>query len=157
MRARQLALPVPTVTPDERVSVAVQVMAGAHLPGLVVVGAEGRPVTVLPGTQVLLLTVPRVHREDSSLARAIDEQHADVFWDELGDLTVGDCLPKSLGKPAVIGADATLLEIAALMARVRSPLVAVVDDAAGARGVLLGAITLDRLMARLAEGRPPTG
>lgn len=153
MRARQLALPVPTVTPDELVSTAVQVMAGANLPGLVVVDAEGRPLTVLPGTQVLLLTVPRVHREDATLASTIDEQHADVFWDELGDLRVGDCLPKSLGKPAVIGADATLLEIAALMARVRSPLVAVVD----AQGDLLGAITLDRLTARLAEGRPPAG
>jgi CBS domain-containing protein len=45
-----------------------------------------------------------------------------------------------------VTADATLLEIAALMARGRSPLVAVV----GADGVLTGVITLDRLLTSLA-------
>ena len=150
MRARELAVEVPTVTAGDRVSTAVRVMAEAHLPGLVVVDADTRPAMVLPGTQVLLLTVPRAHREDHTLARAIDEQHADTFWHELGDLTVGDCLPRSPARPVVVREDATLLEIATLMARVRSPLVAVV----GADGRLVGAITLDRLLTRLAAGDP---
>ncbi|SHK97931.1 CBS domain-containing protein [Pseudonocardia thermophila] len=153
MRARELAEPVPTVSSTDAVADAVQVMARDHLPGLIVVDEQGKPLTVLPGTQVLMLTVPRVHREDAALARAIDEEHADAFWNELGDLTVGDCLPRSLGKPAVIRDDSTLLEVAALMARVRSPLVAVVDPA----GRLLGAITLDRLMTQLAAGGQATG
>ena len=42
------------------------------------------------------------------------------------------------------GGWATLLEVAALMARTHSPLVAVVDN-----GVLRGAITLDRLLDRI--------
>jgi CBS domain-containing protein len=46
--------------------------------------------------------------------------------------------------------EATLLEVAALMARLRSPLVAVVDRA----GVLVGAITLDRLLRTLAAAEP---
>ena len=45
----------------------------------------------------------------------------------------------------MVDADATVLEIAALMARTRSPLVAVV----GADGALLGAVTLDALLDRL--------
>ena len=45
----------------------------------------------------------------------------------------------------VVHADATVLEIAALMARTRSPLVAVVDR----QQTLLGAVTLDALMDRV--------
>jgi CBS domain-containing protein len=41
--------------------------------------------------------------------------------------------------------DATVLEIAALMARTRSPLVAVVDEA----GMMRGAVTLDALLDRM--------
>lgn len=151
MRARELAVRVPTVTPADAVATAVQVMAGAHLPGLIVVDDRGRPHTVLPGTQVLLLTVPRAHREGSSLARTIDEPHADAFWHELGDLTVGACLPRVPARPATVREDATLLEIAALMARMRSPLVAVVDGG----GLLLGGITLDHVLTRLTAGGPP--
>jgi CBS domain-containing protein len=152
MRARELAEQVPTVAAGDTVASAVRLMARAHLPGLIVVDAGSRPYTVLPGTQVLLLTVPRVHREDHTLARTIDEPHADAFWEELADLTVGECLPRTSVRPVTVREDATLLEIAALMARMRSPLVAVVDRA----GTLVGAITLDRLLARLtADG--PTG
>jgi CBS domain-containing protein len=44
----------------------------------------------------------------------------------------------------VVGPDATVLEVAALMARARTPLVAVV-----AGGEMLGAITLDALLDRM--------
>ncbi|HYH32231.1 MAG TPA: CBS domain-containing protein [Pseudonocardia sp.] len=151
MRAGELAEQVPTVTRTDPVTVAVQVMARAHLPGLIVLDGRSRPFTVLPGTQVLLLTVPRAHREGQALARTIDEPHADAFWAELGELSVGDCLPPAPVRPATVREDATLLEIAALMGRLRSPLVAVVDDG----GSLVGGITLDRLLTRLTAGGPP--
>jgi CBS domain-containing protein len=150
MKARALAEKVPTVSPDDLVATAVRVMARAHLPGLIVVDEQSRPYTVLPGTQVLLLTVPRAHREGQSLARTIDEQHADAYWHELGNLRVGDCLPAGLSRPAIVREDATVLEIAALMGRVRSPLVAVVDD----DGRLVGGITLDKLLTRLTADGP---
>ena len=151
MRARELAQQMPTVSPRDPVAAAVRVMAQAHLPGLIVVDTGARPYTVLPGTQVLLLTVPRAHREGQALARTIDEPHADAFWHELDGLSVGDCLPHSLARPAIVREDATLLEIAALMARVRSPLVAVVDG----DGRLVGGITLDRVLGRLTADGPP--
>ena len=84
------------------------------------------------------------------LARTIDEVSADVFWLELGDLTVAACLPRQPMQVARVPLDATVLEVAALMARLRSPLVAVVDSA----GVLVGAITLARLLSALASTAP---
>ena len=51
MKARDLVEPVPTVTADDQVAVAVRVMGQAHLPGLIVVDEQRKPRTVLPGSQ----------------------------------------------------------------------------------------------------------
>ena len=146
MRAGDIAVGPPTVTMDDPVVKAVRLMAVGRMPGLVVVDQRGRPSAVLPGSQVLKLCIPAAFQEDPMLARTVDESSADGFWRELGALTVGDCLPSPPARPATVTADATLLEIAALMARMRSPLVAVI----GADGVLTGVITLDRLLTSLA-------
>ncbi|WP_344241709.1 CBS domain-containing protein [Kribbella hippodromi] len=146
MRAVDVAVGVSTVSVADSVIRAVQVMAVGRLPGLVVVDAVGRPVAVLPGSQVLRLSIPAAFQDDPMLVRAVDEPSADVFWRELGGLTVGDCLPRPVARPLTVTEDATLLEIAALMARGRSPLVAVV----GTGGELTGVITLDRLLTSLA-------
>jgi CBS domain-containing protein len=150
MQARDIAVNMPTITVNDPVTQAVQILVVGRLPGLIVVDAETRPWMVLPGSQVLRLTVPGSYQEDPSLARAVDEVHADLFWQELADLTVGDCLPRQPARPATVPPDANLLEIAALMARLHSPLIAVVDD----DGVLAGAITLERLLTSLAIAAP---
>jgi CBS domain containing-hemolysin-like protein len=100
---------------------------------------------VLPGTQVLRMAVPQYCQDDPALARVIDEAAADVFLRQLEHRTVAQCLPQERRELPVVSPDATVLEIAALMARARSPLVAVVDRKDG----LLGAVTLDALMDRL--------
>lgn len=146
MRASDIAITVPTVTVDDPVTQAIRVMAVSRMPGLIVVDEWSRPKMVLPGTQVLRLAVPGSYQEDPALVRAVDEEHADRFWLELGNLTVRDCAPSRPVKPVTVRADATLLEISALMARQHSPLVAVVDDG----GVLIGAVTLERLITSLA-------
>ncbi|TCK24927.1 CBS domain-containing protein [Pseudonocardia endophytica] len=145
MRAHDVVDEVDLVGLSDPVVVAVRVMATSGLPGLIVVDDHRRPVAVLPGTQVLRLTVPRAHQEDPLLARTIDESHADLFWQEVGTLTVGDLLPPAPRHPATIGRDATLLEVAALMARLHSPLLAVVDGA----GTVVGGITLARVLSTL--------
>jgi predicted transcriptional regulator len=150
MQARDIAVPVPTVTVSDPVAKAVRVMAVSRLPGLIVVDEQSRPRFVLPGSQVLRLAVPDSYREDPALARVVDEDHADRFWTELGDLTVGECVPRTQNRPVSVRSDATLLEVAALMARQHSPLVAVVDE----RGALVGAITLERLITSLAVFGP---
>lgn len=150
MRVRDITVQVPTVTSEDSVARTMQIMALNRLPGLIVVDGRGRPTVVLPGTQVLRLAVPQAYQEDPSLARAVDEAHADRFWAELGDRTVADCLTDTHPRAVTVRPDATLLEVAALMARRRSPLVAVVD----AGGTLIGAVTLERVLASLAPHTP---
>ena len=149
MQAGEIATNVPTVTVHDSVIRAVHMMALRRVPGLIVIDDDGRPSVVLPGTQVLKLAVPSSYQEDPALARTIDEAHADTFWMELSELTVGQCLPAKASKPVTVPADASLLEVAALMARLHSPIVAGVDR----EGILTGAITLERLLTSLAIAR----
>jgi CBS domain-containing protein len=144
MRARDLAAPFPTVAVDTSALEAARLLAGADLPGLVVVDPQGRPRTILAGTQVLRMAIPRYVIDDPPLARVIDEAHADRFLHDLADRTVAELLPDRPGELPVVGPDATVLEIAALMARSRTPLVAVV-----AGGEMIGAVTLDALLDRM--------
>lgn len=145
MRASDLAAPYPTVTPSTPAIEAARLMAEQNLPGLVVVDEQQRPATILPGTQVLRLAVPSYCLDDPALARVIDEAAADVFLRGIGDRTVAETLPKERRQLPVIGPDGTVLEVAALMARTRSPLVAVADRG----GPLIGVITLDALLDRV--------
>lgn len=146
MQASDIAAHVPTVTVNDPVTKAVRVMAVSRLPGLIVVDEWSRPLMVLPGTQVLRLAVPEAYQKDPALVRVVDEDHADRFWVELGERTVAECAPASPSKPVTVRGDATLLEVAALMARQHSPLIAVVRP----DGALIGAITLERLITSLA-------
>jgi len=146
MQARDIAVSIPTVTKGDSVAKAVRVMVIGRLPGLIIVDHLSRPWMVLPGTQVLRLAVPGSYQEDPALARTIDEDYADQFWQELGSRTVADCLPRDPARPVTVSTTANLLEVAALMARTRSPIVAVVDRDAS----LVGAITLERLLTSLA-------
>lgn len=145
MRARDLMTGYPAVRLDTPAIEAAWLLAREDLPGLVVVDERGLPRTVLPGTQVLRLGVPAYIQDDPTLAPVVDEASADLFLRELGDRTVAQCLPDEPRELAVVSPDATVLEIAALMARSRTPLVAVVDPNEG----LLGAITLATLMDRI--------
>lgn len=151
MHARDIAIRLPTVGVSDPVTKAMRLMAVHRLPGMIVVDGRGRPLAVLPGTQVLRLAIPSSYQDDPALARTVDELHGELFWQGTASWTVGDCLPAPLAKPATVGPDATLLEIAALMARKHSPLVAVV---VGPGRVLDGAVTLERLLISLAVAGP---
>jgi hypothetical protein len=145
MRAGDLAAPLPTVALSSAAIEAAQLLAGLNLPGLIVVDERGRPVTILPGSQVLRMAVPQYCQDDLALARVVDEAAADLLLRGLGDRTVEQCLPQKRRELPVVDSDATVLEVAALMARARSPLVAVV----GPDGAMRGAITLDALLDRV--------
>ncbi|HWM32996.1 MAG TPA: CBS domain-containing protein [Pseudolysinimonas sp.] len=146
MQARDIAVSVPTITLQDTVAKAVQVMALGRLPGLIVVDAKGKPVMVLPGSQVLRLVVPATYQSEPALAHTIDEEEADRFWLEPSARTVGQCLPDKIGKVVTVSPEANLLEIAAAMALARSPLVAVAEK----DGELVGAITIEALATSLA-------
>lgn len=148
MRARDLAITCTTVTYDTPAAEVVRILARDDSAGLIVVDDAGRPALVLPATQVLRLAVPVYMQDDPVLARVVDEATADVFLGELGGRTVRECLPERAASPPVVEDDATVLEMAALMASSRVPLVAVVD----ARRVLRGVVTLHLLLDHVLGG-----
>jgi CBS domain-containing protein len=144
MRARDLMVPSPAVSLDSPVIDAANLMIESKLPGLIVLDERGTPYSILSGTQVLRLAIPQYCQEDPALARVIDEAHADRFAEALSHRTVRQVLPDRPSELPIADPDATLLELAALMARTRCPLVAIVE-----KGRLLGAVALHPLMNRL--------
>ncbi len=152
MRARELATDYPMVTLDSDALEAARLLAAGRLPGVLVVDADGAPYAVLPASRLVKLLVPAYVIEDPALAAVVDEHHADRLCQSLAGRTVADTLPpepRERTKASVADADDTALEVAALMARERSPLVAVVDPGDGNR--LLGVITASHLLDRLLE------
>ncbi|MET8758892.1 CBS domain-containing protein [Lentzea sp. NPDC004782] len=131
MRARDLAEEYPLVQLTDEALTAARLIAEQRRPGVVVVDADGKPVTVLPGSQVLRFIIPGYVQEDPSLARVYDERSgAETCVRKLEGRTVKELLPpkeKRYELPKVSG-DATVIECAAVMARLRSPLLLVSDD-----------------------------
>lgn len=148
MRVGEIAEPYPVVGMDTSALVAAQLLARDRLPGLVVTDADGSPKAVLPASQVVRFMVPEYVQRDPSLAGVIGEKAADRIADRLRTATVGELLPERPLELPVLQADDTVLELAAVMARLRSPLCAVVAD-----GKIIGVVTAAHLL-ELVCGRP---
>ena len=149
MRARDLAEDLPAVAPDDSAWDAARLLATHRLPGIAVVGTDGRPVAVLAASQVLRHVVPGYIQEDPSLARVLDEPSADKLCKEgLAQQRVRDLLPSARHKVelAAVDGDATVVECAAEMARLRSPLLVVVDEGGAVHGVLTASHLLQVLL-----------
>jgi CBS domain-containing protein len=131
----------PVVSVDTEAREAVELLASRRLPGLIVVDEQGRPYSVLPASQVVRFLVPSYVQDDPSLARVIDEPLADRVADKLAGVTVRKLLPNEPDELPVVNYDDTVLEVAAIMARLRCPLVAVLKDKD-----IIGAITASRLL-----------
>ena len=99
------------------------------------------PYAVLPASQVVRFIVPTYVQDDPSLAGVISESWADKAAEKLGDKKVHDVLPDHLTDVPAANADDTIIEVAAIMARYRSPLIAVMKDRK-----LHGVITASRLL-----------
>ena len=142
MRAADLAEDFPVVSVDSDALDAARLLAEHRLPGIVVTDKSGKPFAVLPASQVVRFIVPRYVQDDPSLAGVLNESMADRAADKLGGKTVGDMLPDHLADVPWAHADDTIIEVAAVMARLRSPLMAVVKD-----DKLFGVITASHLLA----------
>jgi CBS domain-containing protein len=142
MRAEEIAEDYPVVTVHSNALDAARMLAEHRLPGIVVTDASGKPYAVLPASQVVRFIVPRYVQDDPSLAGVLNESMADRAAEKLGGKTVGDVLPEHLLNVPPANADDTIIEVAAEMARRRSPLIAVTKD-----GKLHGVITASRLLA----------
>jgi CBS domain-containing protein len=150
VRARDLAEPFPVVHPGTDVMSATRMLVEQGLPGLVVTDDDGTPVAILPGSQVLRFALPDYIEEDPTLARVIPEAEADRFCHTLTGRTVAELMPGKEFLPRrdrdrpIVAPEATALEVASVMTRQKSPVVAVVDG-----GEILGVITVHRLLGAL--------
>lgn len=140
VRADELAETYPVITRDSDALEAVRLIAEHRMPGLVVMD-RGRPCSVLPASQVVRFLVPAYVQDDPALARVLNESMADHIADTLNGKTVGTLLPRETPELAVVNPDDTIVEVAAIMARLHCPLAVVMD---GDR--LTGVITASRLL-----------
>lgn len=148
MQAHQLASPYPTVRMDTPATEAVRMLTEHDRPGLIVVDRNEHPLAILPGSQVMRMLIPRYVQDDPTLARVLDEDFADKIYEALADKTVQDLVPRDTVPLPVVAPDDTVLEIAAIMAANRSPLVAVVEERSKT-APLIGAISASQLIERL--------
>ncbi len=79
--------------PDTEARAAAQAMSAGRLPGLIVCGDDGRPYTILPGSQVLRFLIPDYLQDTPAVARVLDEQASEVLCRRLEHTTVRDLLP----------------------------------------------------------------
>lgn len=162
MLARDLAKPYPTVSMDTDGLTAALLLTEDNQPGLIVVDDRNRPVAVVPGSQVLRSAVPQYVLDDPTLARVVEESAADAICAKLAQRSVAslvEALPAGRSELPVANADDTVLEVAAMMAGARSPLVAV-RDGSDRDAPLLGAVSLRDLLDVLlpaASTSAPTG
>ncbi|MBB6380553.1 CBS domain-containing protein [Pseudonocardia eucalypti] len=144
MKARDLAQPLPTVTVDSAALEAARLIAERRLPGIAVLDHQQRPVALLPASDVLRAVVPEPVLDDPSLAGVVDEASADRLCTEgLGRKRVADLMRPVHQRVelAAVEPHDTVVECAALMARLHSPAVVVIDN-----GELVGVVTAAHLL-----------
>ncbi|WP_374025462.1 CBS domain-containing protein [Mycobacterium sp. HNNTM2301] len=142
MHAADIVEEFPVITTDADSLEAVRMIAEQRLPGILVVDGSGGPFAVLPASQVVRFIVPRYVQDDPLLAGVLSESVADHVAERLNGRVVGAMLPEHLVDVPPADFDDTILEVAAKMARLHTPLIPVVEH-----GKLLGVITASRLLA----------
>ena len=143
VRAEDLDETFPIVPIDSDALEAARLIAEHNLPGLLVTDTSGRPYAVLPAVEILRFILPRYVRDDLALAGVLGESAADQAAQNLAGKTVADVLSADLRKNIrSVDAHDTVIKVAAEMAQLQSPLIAVMKN-----GSLHGVITASRLLA----------
>jgi CBS domain-containing protein len=142
VQAAEIDEEFPVVGIDSPALEAARMLAEYGLPGIVVLTADGQPYAVLPASEVVRFIVPSYIQDDPLLASVIAESAADRAAEMLDGKTIRELLPQHQLTMPVANADDTIIEVAAIMVRLRSPLVAVMKQ-----GKLHGVITASRLLA----------
>ena len=143
VRAEDLDETFPIVPIDSDALEAARLIAEHSLPALLVTDTSGKPYAVLPAFEMLRFILPRYVRDDLALAGVLGESAADQAAQNLAGKTVADVLSADLRKNIrSVDAHDTVIKVAAEMAQLRSPLIAVMKN-----GSLHGVITASRLLA----------
>jgi CBS domain-containing protein len=147
MRAADLMEDYPSIDVTASALEAARTIGSERRPAVVVLDGQ-RPVAVLPSSQVMALLVPPYLQEDPSLVKVYDEKAADEAVRRLSGKTVGDLLPQERRELPVVAPDATVMECAAVMARLRSPLLVVAGKDGAMQGAVVASTLLELLVAR---------
>jgi CBS domain-containing protein len=142
VRAAEIDEEFPVVDIDSPALEAARMLAEHSLPGIVVLTVDGQPYAVLPASQVVRFIVPSYVQDDPLLAAVVAESVADRAAEKLGGKTIRDLLPQRQLTLPTADADDTIIEVATVMGRLRSPLIVVMKQ-----GKLHGVITASRLLA----------
>jgi CBS domain-containing protein len=144
MRARDLAVPYPVLAADAPAAEVARLLAEEPIDA-VFVDRQGQLQGVVSDIGLLVRLLPGYVIEDPTLAQVLEEGAADLLWRRLEGHTAGELLSKKgpVEVPQVHG-DATLMQVAAVMAGARAPMVAVREG-----GRLIGGITSSALLTRL--------
>jgi CBS domain-containing protein len=143
MRARDLAVPYPRLPAAAPAAEAARLLAEEEVDA-VFVERQGRLQGVVSDIGLLVRMLPSYVIEDPKLAHVMEEGAADLLWRRLEGRTAGELLLKGGGEVPQVDGDATLMEIAAVMAGAQAPMVAVREG-----GRLIGGITSSALLTRL--------
>jgi CBS domain-containing protein len=148
MRAREIAITYPSLTPDTPAAEAARLLAEEAVEEVFVLDEQGGLQGCVSDTTLLGFLLPRYLAEDRALVGVLGEDVADALWQRLRGRPARDLLPaaEAAGLAEVDG-DATLLAVAATLARTGASLVVVREEG----GKLLGAITTSRLIRQLLE------
>jgi CBS domain-containing protein len=149
VRARDLAITYPSLTPDAPAEEAARLLAEEPVEGVFVQDEHGGLQGVVTDTTLLAFLLPRYLAEDRALVGVLGEDVADVLWQRLAGREVRELLSAPTGSLGEVDADATLVEVAAALVRSGASLVVVRDR----DGRLLGGITTSRLITRLLGDR----
>jgi CBS domain-containing protein len=147
-RARELAVAYPSLPADAPAAELARVLAGEDVDA-VFVEHHGQLQGVVSDLVLLIRLLPGYLVEDPALASVLEEGAAELLWQRLEGHTAVELLPAKRAEVAQVDGDATLIEVAAAMARAKAPLVAVRDR----DGRLLGGITTSQLITRLLGAR----
>src|SRR5215218_4073555 len=128
-----MAEDMPLVDLDTSALEAAMLLAERRLPALVVTETDGSHHSILPASQVVRFLVPGYVEDDESMA--------DRAGEKLGNKRVRDLLPTERRELAAVNHDDTIIEVAAIMARLRCPLAAVMKG-----DKLIGVISASRLL-----------
>jgi CBS domain-containing protein len=143
VRAEDLDETFPIVPIGSDAVEAARLIAEHSLPALLVTDTSGKPYAILPAVEILRFILPRYVRDDLALAGVLGESAADQAAQNLAGKTVADVLSADLRKNIrSVDAHDTVIKVAAEMAQLRSPLIAVMKN-----GSLHGVITASRLLA----------
>lgn len=148
MRAGEIAEPYPVVSLGVSALAAARLMAQGRLPGLVVTELDGRPKAVLPAWEVVRFMVPDYIQADPNLAGVVGDVSIERLAERLAKVSVGELLPATPMELPVMRSDDTVVELAAVMARLRSPLCAVVEDRE-----IIGVVTASHLLELVCGGQ----